>query len=160
MQPAAGSSKVFNPTSPRLAISSAPWPTPGGGEPSLQLHEAELSLQAVVDPYARADFFLTFGNGESGSRRAFSPFRRCLAILDESGKMRERLRQVDGQHNHVLPFIDRPLLSTNLLGGEDALADAGISLARLIPDPRAIPRSDDTGVSRRLRRPSRAPTRG
>src|SRR5690242_18479845 len=25
-----------------------------------ELHEAELSLQSVVDPYARADFFLSF----------------------------------------------------------------------------------------------------
>ena len=30
-------------------------------EPSLQLSEAEVSFQAVVDPYARADFFLSAG---------------------------------------------------------------------------------------------------
>src|SRR5262249_39858459 len=29
--------------------------------PALQLSESEVSLQAVVDPYARADFFLSFG---------------------------------------------------------------------------------------------------
>src|SRR5438045_6418608 len=29
--------------------------------PSFQMHESELGLQAVVDPYARADFFLSFG---------------------------------------------------------------------------------------------------
>src|SRR5215470_17739371 len=30
-------------------------------QPSLQMRESEVGLQAVVDPYARADFFLTFG---------------------------------------------------------------------------------------------------
>ena len=29
--------------------------------PSLQLHESELGLQAIIDPYARADMFLSFG---------------------------------------------------------------------------------------------------
>jgi hypothetical protein len=29
--------------------------------PSLEMHESEASFQAVVDPYARADFFVAFG---------------------------------------------------------------------------------------------------
>ena len=29
--------------------------------PSLTLQESELSLQAIIDPYARADFFLAIG---------------------------------------------------------------------------------------------------
>ena len=32
--------------------------------PALAMHESETSFQAVVDPYARADFFISFG--ESG----------------------------------------------------------------------------------------------
>jgi hypothetical protein len=51
------------------------------------------------------------------------------------GKMRDAFGKVNGQHNHVLPFVDRPLMSQNLLGGEDALADSGLSLSRLIPNP-------------------------
>lgn len=38
-------------------------------------------------------------------------------------------------HSHVLPWADRPLITTNLLGGDEPLADAGISVARLIPNP-------------------------
>src|ERR1700747_2818223 len=38
-------------------------------------------------------------------------------------------------HNHVLPWGDRPLVINNLVGGEDGLDDAGISVARLIPNP-------------------------
>ncbi len=29
--------------------------------PSLEMHESELGVQAIIDPYARGDFFLTFG---------------------------------------------------------------------------------------------------
>src|SRR5713226_5718851 len=32
--------------------------------PTLELHESEVGLQAVIDPYARGDFFISFG--ESG----------------------------------------------------------------------------------------------
>jgi hypothetical protein len=42
---------------------------------------------------------------------------------------------VDGMHAHTLPWTDRPLVTQNLLGGEDGLADSGLSLSRLIPIP-------------------------
>src|SRR5207245_2653041 len=29
--------------------------------PSFQMHESEVGLQAIIDPYARGDFFLSFG---------------------------------------------------------------------------------------------------
>ncbi len=29
--------------------------------PSLQMHESEIGLQAIIDPYARGDFFISFG---------------------------------------------------------------------------------------------------
>jgi hypothetical protein len=38
-------------------------------------------------------------------------------------------------HNHVSPWADRPLVIENLLGGEEGLSDAGVSIARLIPNP-------------------------
>src|SRR5262245_15343167 len=37
---------------------------PVDDQPSLQLAESEISLQAAVDPYARADFFLSFSNDD------------------------------------------------------------------------------------------------
>jgi len=33
----------------------------GRGTPSLEMHESEIALQAILDPYARADFFFSFG---------------------------------------------------------------------------------------------------
>src|SRR5207237_9439234 len=29
--------------------------------PSLEMHESEIGLQAIIDPYARGDFFISFG---------------------------------------------------------------------------------------------------
>lgn len=37
--------------------------------PSLQMHESEIGLQAIIDPYARGDFFMSFGKKESIWRR-------------------------------------------------------------------------------------------
>src|SRR5689334_15551164 len=55
-------SKVFNPD---MAVIGNFLGATGHNEvaplPALQLSESEVSLQAVVDPYARADFFLSFG---------------------------------------------------------------------------------------------------
>jgi hypothetical protein len=49
--------------------------------------------------------------------------------------MRAAFGKVNSLHNHVLPWTDRPLVIQNLVGGEDGIDDAGISVARLIPNP-------------------------
>jgi len=133
---AATSSKVFNPDIAAIGDFIGAMGRPGGPEPSLEMHESELSFQAVVDPYARADFFLTFGPDTVGVEEAFITFPTLPGgLLMKVGKMRDAFGKVNGQHNHVLPFVDRPLVTQNLLGGEDGLADAGISVARLVPNP-------------------------
>ena len=47
--------------------------------PALEMHEAEVTFQAVVDPYARADFFLAASPEASRSRKASSRSRGCPA---------------------------------------------------------------------------------
>jgi hypothetical protein len=56
-------------------------------------------------------------------------------LLTKVGKMRAAFGKVNTLHNHVLPWADRPLVSENLVGGEDGIDDAGVSVARLIPNP-------------------------
>ena len=66
---AATASRVFNPDIAGIGnFVGAAGRSPGGGEPSLELHEAEASFQAIVDPYARADFFVTLRAGRGGAR--------------------------------------------------------------------------------------------
>jgi hypothetical protein len=134
---AAGSSaKFFNPDTSAIGnFVGVAGPSPGSGEPSLSLQESELSFQAVVDPYARADFFLTFGPEEVGIEEGYITFPTLPGgLLMKVGKMREAFGRVNTEHPHTLPFADLPLISRNLLGGE-ALSDSGISVARLVPIP-------------------------
>src|SRR5439155_1390116 len=56
-------------------------------------------------------------------------------LLVRAGKMRAAFGKVNTLHNHVLPWTDRPLVISNLVGGEDGINDAGFSAARLIPNP-------------------------
>jgi len=134
---AAAGSKMFNPDMAAIGnFVGAAGKSPGGGEPSLNMQEAELSFQAVVDPYARADFFVTLGPEEVALEEGYITFPTLPGgFLTKVGKMRDAFGKVNGQHPHTLPFVDRPLVSKNLTGGEDGLADAGISVARLIPNP-------------------------
>jgi len=132
----ASSSKMFNPDLAAIGdFIGAAGKSPGGGEPSLEFHEAELSLQAIVDPYARADVFLTFGPEEVGVEEAFITFPTLPGgFLMKVGRMRDAFGKVNAAHNHVLPFTERPLMTRNLLGGEEGLGDSGISLSRLFPN--------------------------
>jgi len=134
---AAAGSKMFNPDMAAIGnFVGAAGPSPGGGEPSLNMQEAELSFQAVVDPYARADFFVTLSPEQVALEEGYITFPTLPGgFLTKVGKMRDAFGRMNGQHPHTLPFVDRPLVTTNLTGGEDGLADAGISIARLIPNP-------------------------
>jgi hypothetical protein len=106
---------------------------------SLEMHESELGVQAIIDPYARGDFFLTFGEQGVGLEEGFITFTALPgSLVARVGKMRSAFGKVNGMHNHVLPFVDRPLVSQNLVGGEDGIDDAGFSLERIIPFPKGI----------------------
>jgi hypothetical protein len=105
-------------------------------EPALEMRESEASFQAVVDPYARADFFLAFGEEGVNLEEGFLTLTSLPGgLLTKVGKMRAAFGKVNTLHTHVLPWADRPLVTRNLVGGEDGIDDAGISVARLIPNP-------------------------
>ena len=104
--------------------------------PSLEMHESEAAFQAVVDPYARADFFISFGEEGVNLEEGFLTLTELPGgLLTKVGKMRAAFGKVNTLHNHVLPWTDRPLVTRNLVAGEDGIDDAGISVARLIPNP-------------------------
>ena len=108
-------------------------------QPSLTLQESEVSVQAIIDPFARADFFLAIGEEGIEVEEGFATFPYVPGgLLVKAGKMRATFGRVNAFHNHSLPWIDRPLVMYNLLGGETddpdtGIKDAGISVSRLIP---------------------------
>jgi len=107
--------------------------------PSLQMHESELGFQAIIDPYARGDFFLSFGEEGVNLEEGYITLTALPAgFVVKVGKMRSAFGKVNTLHNHVLPWIDRPLVTNNLVGGEDGIDDAGVSIQRILPAPKGI----------------------
>ena len=131
-----GNSKVFNPD---MAVIGDFLGAAGRNEvnpgPALEMHESEASFQAVVDPYARADFFISFGESGVDLEEGYVTFPAIPGgLLVRAGKMRAAFGKVNSLHNHVLPWTDRPLVINNLVNGEEGIGDAGFSVARLIPN--------------------------
>jgi hypothetical protein len=130
-------SKIFNPdmavignflgAAGKNAVESAP---------ALELHEAEVSLQAIVDPYARADFFLSASPDGLEVEEGFLTFTSLPGgLLAKVGKMKQQFGKVNTMHSHVLPWVDAPIVMKNLLGGEEGLNDSGISVSKLLLNP-------------------------
>src|SRR5258707_240274 len=105
--------------------------------PTFQMHESEVGLQAIIDPYARGDFFLSFGETGVNLEEGYITFTALPAgFVVRGGKMRAAFGKVNALHNHVLPWVDRPLVTQNLVGGEDGIDDAGFSVNHIIPAPK------------------------
>ncbi len=159
---AAAASKVFNPDISLIGDFAGAAGSPGNRHTSsLEMHESELGLQAIIDPYARGDVFLTFGEQGVDLEEGYITFTSLPgAVQLRTGKMRSAFGKVNTMHNHTLPWIDRPLVTQNLLGGEEGITDAGLSLSRILPAPKdvflegaaQIFRGDTEGVFQTARR--------
>ncbi|HEY6928130.1 MAG TPA: hypothetical protein VJA66_00510 [Thermoanaerobaculia bacterium] len=104
--------------------------------PNASLRESELGLQAVVDPYARADFFISFGESGVEVEEGYVTFTSLpWQLLAKLGRMRVSFGKINTLHLHVLPWPDEPLPVVNLLGGEEGWVGTGASLGRIIPLP-------------------------
>jgi hypothetical protein len=134
---AAAGSKVFNPdmavignfigTTGENTIESAP---------SLEMHEAEVTFQAVVDPYARADVFLSATPEGVDIEEGFLTLTSLPGgLLAKVGKMKEQFGKVNTMHPHTLPWVDVPIVMKNFLGGEEGLNDSGLSVSKLLLNP-------------------------
>lgn len=130
-------SKIFNPDMAMIGdFLGAAGSNRVDPAPSLELHEAEASFQAIVDPYARADVFVAFNPEGVEIEEGFLTFGTLPGgLLVKVGKMRSAFGKVNQMHNHVLPWTDRPLVSRNLVGGEEGIDDSGLSVSKLILNP-------------------------
>ena len=130
-------SKIFNPDMAVIGnFVGAAGNNPVAPIPALHLNEAEMSFQAIVDPYARADFFLSASPEGLSIEEGFLTFPTLPGgVLLKVGKMKAQFGKVNTMHSHVLPWVDVPLAQTNLLGGEEGLNDSGLSVSKLILNP-------------------------
>src|SRR5882757_5261715 len=135
-----GAAKVLNPDIAVIGdFLGAAGNSAGRPTPSFEMHESELALQAILDPYARADFFISFGEQGVNLEEGYLTFPALKGGFQlRVGKMRAAFGKVNTLHNHVLPWTDRPLVTQNLVGGEDGIDDAGFALSRIIPAPKGL----------------------
>jgi hypothetical protein len=99
------------------------------------MSEVEVAFQAIIDPYAKADFYLSASPEGLSVEEGYLTFTSLPGgLLAKVGKMRAQFGKVNTMHTHALSFADRPLVTQNLLGGEDGINDAGVSVSKLIPN--------------------------
>ncbi len=103
--------------------------------PALDLKEAELGFQAIVDPYARADFFISVNREgidlEEGYLNWFHlPHDLALKV----GKFRADFGKFNRTHPPETAFADRPLVHERFFGDE-GLSGAGADLSWQVPNP-------------------------
>ena len=128
------SSLSFNPDIGVIGDFQGSYTSKGNKNFNAYLNETELSLQANVDPYARADFFLSFARDPETGKYGVEVEEGYLTTLSlpaqlqlKVGKFREAVGRINPTHPHALPFIDLPNAYVNYFG--DGLNDEGASLS-------------------------------
>lgn len=136
---------------PRSAISSNPeigvvgdfraaYMSRGNRNIDAYLNETEVSLQSVVDPYIRADFFVSMSRDPVTHEYGIEVEEGYLTSLSlpaglqlKVGKFKEAVGRINPVHAHGLPFVDMPNAYVNYFG-EEGLNDEGASLSWLVPN--------------------------
>ncbi|MCC7010092.1 MAG: hypothetical protein IT184_14900 [Acidobacteria bacterium] len=131
------SAQVFNPATSVIGnFVAAAGRNAASAQPSFELGEAEVAFQAVVDPYSRADFYLAASPEGLEIEEGYLTFTALPAdLLLKVGKLRAQFGKANTLHTHARPTADVPLVVENLIGGDEGLSDAGVSLSRLIHNP-------------------------
>ncbi len=97
--------------------------------------ELELGVQAVVDPYARADIFLSFSPEGAGVEEAYlTTLGLPLGFQIRAGQLYAPFGRQNQQHAHTWDFVDRPLALARLLA-VDGLGGPGVDVSWLAPIP-------------------------
>ncbi|MBI5020996.1 MAG: hypothetical protein HZB59_06135 [Ignavibacteriales bacterium] len=106
----------------------------------LFFNEAEFTFNSFVDPYAKADIFLSFAKNTESGKYEVDLEEAYITTLDlpyglqlRAGKFRMAFGKINSIHPHALPFIDLPAIYENYLG--ESLNDAGLSASWIIPNP-------------------------
>ncbi|MBC8554793.1 MAG: hypothetical protein H8D23_34710 [Candidatus Brocadiales bacterium] len=102
----------------------------------ISLRETELALQGVLDPFARADFFITFEDGgaptieEGYTTWLYLPF----GLQAKTGIFRTSFGRMNRTHRPEISQTDYPSPIKNFLGTEGQ-KEPGISISGMIPNP-------------------------
>ncbi|MDX5300393.1 MAG: hypothetical protein LPK85_15735, partial [Gammaproteobacteria bacterium] len=108
----------------------------GGHDPKqcgFNFQAAELSLAGAVDPYFEAQAHILFGDGHVELEEAYLRTTQLPWGLEaKAGYYLTEFGRVNPSHPHAWTWVDQPVVSSRLLGGE-GIRGAGARLAWLIP---------------------------
>lgn len=107
---------------------------PSQTEDGFHLREVEIGVQADIDPYARADFFIGGMNDAGAPPELEEGYFTLLSLPGgfqaRGGKFRANFGRLNMVHPHELPQVDSPLALDAFLG-EERLASTGFELSRI-----------------------------
>src|SRR5438552_7596462 len=143
--PNPGAAKVFNPDTSVIGnfIGKAGRPNPyefgsNSTRPPFELDETEVAFQAFVDPYAKANVFLSVSPSGIDVEEGYAQFVNLpIDITGKVGKFKAMFGKANTWHTHVRPWVDQPLVIHNFFGDEQ-LHDDGISVSKLFPNNFAL----------------------
>jgi hypothetical protein len=116
-------------------LSPRPGPFGPKDRPDFQLEELELGIQAVVDPYLRADIFVAFTPEGTEVEEAFvTTLGLPGGFQVRVGKVLAPFGRLNQQHPDMWEFVDAPLAHGRLLA-EEALSGPGVDVGWLAPLP-------------------------
>jgi hypothetical protein len=137
-----GASKVFNPDTSVIGnfLGKVGQPNkiefgPDDVRRPMNLDEAEVAFQAWVDPYAKANVFLSVTKGGIDVEEGYMQFVTLpYDLTAKAGKFKALFGKDNTWHAHVRPWIDQPLVIHNFFGDE-GFNDDGISVSKSIANP-------------------------
>src|SRR5213075_3267814 len=99
-----------------------------------KLDEAEVAFQAFVDPYAKANFFLSLTPQGIDVEEGYAQFVTLpWDLTAKAGKFKAAFGKANTWHTHVRPWVDQPLVIHNFFGDEQ-FHDEGLSLSKIFPN--------------------------
>jgi len=107
-----------------------------GSPEGFNFHEVELSFQMVIDPYARADFFIAFLPEEEAvelEEAYITVFSLPFDLRAKAGIIRTKFGRLNTIHPPEVVFVDYPLPLEMYFGGK-GLVETGVSFSYLIPN--------------------------
>jgi hypothetical protein len=102
----------------------------------ISLREVELGLQGSLDPYARADFFLTSEDGGDISIEEgyITWLTLPWGLQAKTGIFRTSFGRLNKIHRPEISQVDYPKPIKNFLG-EEGQKEPGISISKILPNP-------------------------
>ena len=100
------------------------------------LTEIEMAIQSIIDPYFKADIFLSFNPEGVEIEEAYATTTSLPTGLQvRAGKFKLPFGRQNQKHPHAWSFTDNPLVNTDLLGPEGGLNEVGLEISYLFPTP-------------------------